>query len=275
MSTSMPKQFFEAFKATFENRIGVDLRRRGSELAVSHQGESEAEFGARLVGDLYAAMGGPWWTDPKRNVKSNWSWRPEGRDPSDKSDEVVLERAVCRARSKVWTYQMPTSSGLRGKHTDKRRSIDLVRMVSPHGFEFIELKVASNDPVFAAQEILGYGLAYLHARANGYQDRIDDAKGVLRASRVELVVLGPTAWYQQYFERSRSHAELEWLVRAINSGLGVERRRAPGLDQFNISLRWFSYSYIYLYQFLCSVHDYLLSNIYCYSCTDCGADLCG
>lgn len=240
--TSMPEQFFKAFKATFEKRVGVDLRRRVGKLAVSDRGESEAQFGAPLVGDLYAALGGPWWTDKNKwNVKSNWSWRREGVDPSGESDEVVLERAVCRARSKFWTYQMPTSSGLRGKRTDKRRSIDLVRMVNPRSFEFIELKVASNDPVYAVQEILGYGLAYLHARASGFQERVADAKGVLQASCVELVVLGPTDWYQQYFERSNSQAELEWLVRAINTGIGVERRRAPGLDRFNLSLRSFIY----------------------------------
>lgn len=238
----MPKEYFEAFKATFESRTGVDLRRRGNELAVSDRGESEAEFGSRLVGDLYAALGGQWWTvEQEWNVKRNWSWRPEGKDPGGQSDEVVLERAVCKARSNVWTYQMPTSSGLRGKHKDKRRSIDLVRMVSPHAFEFIELKVASNDPVYAVQEVLGYGLAYLHARASGFQKRVADTKGVLQASCVTLVVLGPNAWYRQHLERTRSQTEFEWLVRAINSGLSAERRRSPGLDQFNLSLRSFSY----------------------------------
>lgn len=237
----MKDEFFRSLKATFDSRIGRRPRPPGDALALSRLHPSAEVFGSALVRDMHTALDGKWWTAPDRRVASNWSWRKEVGGHKTESKEVRLERAVCEGRLATWTYQMPTSSGLRGRDTDKRRCIDLVRMVSPKSFEFIELKVGSDDPPFAVQEIVGYGLAYLHARSKGYERLAGDTKGVLQASSIALVVLGPDQWYRHWFERKDAAADLHWLVGAVNLGLDAERQRVPGLERFSLSLRSFSY----------------------------------
>lgn len=81
-----------------------------------------------------------------------------------------------------------------GSSADRRRAIDLVHLVAPNHFEFIELKIASDTPLYAAIEIIGYGCAWLLAR----DQRADEPNALLDADQLDLVVLAPSAYYAPY-----------------------------------------------------------------------------
>jgi hypothetical protein len=71
--------------------------------------------------------------------------------------------------------------------------------------------VESNNPLYAAMEILQYGVLYIFARRN---KRIKDAakeKRLLEATTIHLKVLAPCVYY--------ARCELSWLEKEINSGL--------------------------------------------------------
>ena len=152
------------------------------------------------------------------------------------SEEVVLERRLAQRSSDRWTCQMSTSSGLRSGVRDSRRSIDLVQKVQENEYRFIELKVGSDQPLYAIFEVLGYGLLYLLARQH---KRIGaGTHNVMTASRIELVVLGPSSWFN--CKRSRkgpaSRFDFGWLEDRINDGLleEVRARRCDGLKEMRV-----------------------------------------
>lgn len=62
-------------------------------------------------------------------------------------------------------------SRLVNERAQGRRAIDLVHRIAPGHFEFIELKTGSNTPLYAAFEILGYGLSWCLARQHPAQHR--------------------------------------------------------------------------------------------------------
>jgi hypothetical protein len=90
-----------------------------------------------------------------------------------------------------------------------------VDLVFNHGdchYDLVELKIKSDTPLYAAMEILGYGLIYLASRT----DRAEILKynvadlPVLNANRISLCVLAPANYYE---------GSLMWLQDAINDGL--------------------------------------------------------
>ncbi len=83
----------------------------------------------------------------------------------------------------------------------------------------IELKVDSDNPLYAVFEILGYVLAYQHARQHGWQGT--GSHDVICAQEIDLVVLGPHEWYE-YRKRGdaqRFRFDLDWLANALGEGL--------------------------------------------------------
>ena len=177
--------------------------------------------GTALIYDIYGRIEKNLSLRPDRAPSpENWKIRSEKTakriQPSseNKSAEVTLERAIAQRCPDKWTYQMPVASGLFGSKSDKRRSIDLVCLGENGSFDFVELKIESDTPLYAAMEILGYGLVYLASR-------IDSAKNlkygngaslpVMSAIAISLVVLAPS----QYYEKCK----LGWLERGLNDGL--------------------------------------------------------
>jgi hypothetical protein len=110
---------------------------------------------------------------------------------------------------------MPVASGLFGSRTDKRRAVDLVYDHKNGRYDFVELKIKSDNPLYAAMEILGYGLVYLASRQDRAKNLGYDSKAlpVLGASEIALCVLAPQAYYE--------NCNLRWLEIAINDGLAV------------------------------------------------------
>ena len=74
-----------------------------------------------------------------------------------------------------------------------------------------KLKVGSDTPLYAAMEVLQYGLLYVFSRQ--YRDELHytDDRPLLKARRIDLKVLAPAAYYGEY--------RIDWLVRALNRGL--------------------------------------------------------
>ena len=169
----------------------------------------------------------------KRNPSSeNWDFDSRfrsdpsaGRNKRNTGPEVTLERAIIQARRMMpnrkfedkWTYQMPVASGLFGPNTDKSSSIDLVRKHSDGVFDLIELKIGSNNPVFAAAEILRYGLAYAVSRKNAEKIGYDIKKlKILSAKQIRLCVLAPPLPFSPFYD---NRYNLAWLEKGLNEAL--------------------------------------------------------
>lgn len=132
--------------------------------------------------------------------KENWRWcEPQPQIAvHNPSREVKLERAIAAACAGAgrhdWANQVPVASGVVGSSADRRRAIDLVHQIGPGHFQFIELKIASDTPLYAAIEIIGYGCAWLLFREGGGSE----ASPLLSAEKLDLIVLAPSAYYAPY-----------------------------------------------------------------------------
>jgi hypothetical protein len=122
-------------------------------------------------------------------------------------------------------------------NNEKHRSIDLVHWSRKNKdwYEFIELKVeakSGRSPLFAAMEILQYGILYLfsrkHAKKMGYDV---DQKPFLKANGVHLQVLAPS----EYYDQERIH--LGWLQDKINEGIRTYLRDETYQMDFEF-LKW-------------------------------------
>jgi hypothetical protein len=215
----------------------VDLKHRGAAIERS-KAPLQALDGVAMVSALCACLDGPWWQQEASSRGRNWVWRDKVPPYLTESREVALERRLAQRSSERWTCQMSTSSGLRLGVRDSRRAIDIVQRSQENEYRFIELKVGSDQPLYATFEVLGYGLLYLLARQHGR--RGDGRHDVMAASRIELVVLGPDSWFS-YKESSGgpvSRFGFESLQERINEGLAAEVR-ARGCDGLNeMSLRF-------------------------------------
>lgn len=145
--------------------------------------------------------------------KENWRWKQHLElSAENSSPELNLERAIVSTCGDNWSNQMPTASGLVGPATDKRAAVDLVHRENETTYSLIELKVASDTPLFAAIEILMYGLLFVWSRSNQEALGYDlERQSVLAASNVTLEVLAPPSYFQGF--------DLSSLVTGLNDGL--------------------------------------------------------
>ncbi|OQW66398.1 MAG: hypothetical protein BVN29_08045 [Nitrospira sp. ST-bin5] len=159
------------------------------------------------------------WHRKQSTGDQNWRWekqlRTPGRNPRGKGQEVCLERLIVQTTNNDWVNQVPIASGLT-RSGDRRRAIDLAHRSESNGYELIELKMGkeAGTALFAAMEILQYGIVYmfsrLYAKDLGYTV---GKKSLLDANRICLQVLAPT----EYYDKKRIH--LGWLEEEINEGL--------------------------------------------------------
>jgi hypothetical protein len=157
-------------------------------------------FPAGTVDAAYSRIARNWRRCREAGIGSpsaeNWRWhkpQPE-RNGDNPSKEVRLERALMRLKRPDWSNQVPVASGIAGTNAERRRAIDLVHQRGPEHFELIELKVASDTPLYAAFEIIGYTCIWLLSRL----DPPVPNNPLLTAKAIDAVVLAPTAFYAPY-----------------------------------------------------------------------------
>ena len=216
-----PKSLLEGVEAAACAALGItNLKHRSALLypeALDAANVVDAVY--RTLADNYARGGA---SANKDRSQANWRWcslQPQIA-PHNRSPEVVLERAIAAACQKAgrtdWANQVPVASGLISGASDGRRAIDLVHRRGPRHFELIELKIASDTPLYAAVEIIGYGCLWLLARA----DRPARASDLLDADHIDLRVLAPAAYYDR-FDLESIEASLDEQARALGDLQGV------------------------------------------------------
>ena len=163
--------------------------------------------------------------------KENWRWTKNLKwSPRAEVDEKTIEKLISQECGPDWVNQVPTASGLLNHAGEKRCSIDLVWRIREAEYEFIELKYRDSwrireaeyefielkyrdsTPLFAAFEVVKYGMLYLLSRKHisllGYTMAFNP---LLWAKVVHLVVLAPPEFYLQY--------KLKWLEDDLLSAL--------------------------------------------------------
>lgn len=221
-------------------KVAVSLEGAPSKTKAIQLSKTPRRFqGVDVVTELSNALVCRGW---KSQVGTNWNWSADAKYITT-SPEVVLERKIVEAGNGLWARQMSTSSGIQGQWLNKRRAIDLVRANGNDSYTFIELKVESDNPLYAIFELLGYALAYMHARNNGWKGT--GTYNVMQAKIIELVVLAPNKpenWYEYKTRGAKSECllfKLGWLIEELNKGLDTLTK---GKVRMQISLKEFDFS---------------------------------
>ncbi|MDE2754377.1 MAG: hypothetical protein OXI83_17530 [Gemmatimonadota bacterium] len=153
----------------------------------------------------------------------------------NRSQEVTFERRFMEAAVDGWANQVPTCAGVLRPQADARRAIDLVRRIDEGHFDFIELKVVDNEwdnsgkPLFAAMEILDYGVLYAFSRLKAWSLGYGPARSqILDAHRVGLRVVAPARFYEFRGRGRRERYELGWLESMMRDAAGELASRIGG-----------------------------------------------
>ena len=130
-----------------------------------------------------------------------WKWRSVPACAEwNSSKEKVLEKAVAgKLPEAEWANQVVTAAGLSRNSGDCRRNIDLVHRTGAGEFRFIELKIGSNNPVYAAIELLEYALLYWWSRQHpGFHKEGREDIELLSAKFIAMEVLAPKKYYEGF-----------------------------------------------------------------------------
>jgi hypothetical protein len=188
-----------------------------------------ADFGAAQVSELIEDLLNELRKDlrdaPKRTSRQNWRFeRITNIDPANESPETKLEKALARFGGDEWANQVPSASGLFKSTPATKKNIDIAhRRESDDSFDFVELKIESDTPLYAAFEILLNGVLYLLARELCGEKRTEGfchGSPLLRAKGIHLRVLAPPAYYEAH-----DREKLRRMEEAIDAGIrGVAQR---------------------------------------------------
>ena len=221
----MTESIFDNYRRLVESELGAAPSKS---LAIRLSENRLQLNGPDVIRRLSAALSCDGWA---KQVGTNWKWNTSSHYTTT-SEEVRLEREIVKAEPERWARQMATSSGIQGPGLNKRSAIDLVFRQDQDHYAFVELKINSNNPLYAVFELLGYGLAYLHARENNWEGKGDC--DVMKAAKVDLVVLAPSDWYN-YKRRgsiNEQHFDFEWLLAELNKGLLSLTEGKPAMRLF-------------------------------------------
>lgn len=240
-----PLSIFGGVEELVADIFGISSFRHWS--AVLQLGKCQpASFdGVAFVAELFSLVSANWSCClaalERPPSQENWRWfDPKcAISPVNESPEVTLERvavSTALAQGRLdWSNQIPIASGLIAGPGDRRRAVDLVHQRGKGAFDFVELKVGSDNPLFAAIEILQYGLVWLlskqHRDILGY-----GGKTLIQAADIRLSVLAPAAYYRDL--------NLSWLASGLTEGLGAVGRQIGEVYlsfTFESFPRWFSW----------------------------------
>lgn len=208
----LPLSLFDGVEAALCEVLGIaSLRHRSALDALGRSGQLPRGSVAAAL-DRIAAN---WKACAKAGQGSvsqqNWRWwEPQSFiGAANRSPEVILERAIVNACAAAgrrdWSNQIPVASGVVSASGEKRRAIDLVQKIGEGHFVFIELKVASDTPLYAAFEIISYVGVWLLSRSGARRTDLLDA------TRVDARVLAPSEYYSRF--------QLEALEQLLNEEL--------------------------------------------------------
>jgi len=186
-----------------------------------------------LIAKLYACIE----NNRTQRAPSSENWRLKPVDNvalHNKSPEILLERAIALLATQGhlpgWCNQIPVASGLINDSANKRTAIDLLHLTDTSA-EFIELKWASNTPLFAAMEILRYGLVYLYSYLH-QSDLGYDTRPLMQLEKVTLSVLAPTSYYTNY--------DLNTLIEGLSDALhSFSRKKTNGALSMDFTITAF------------------------------------
>ena len=188
------------------------------------KGKTPELDGAVLIRKIFDQIQSNWHKGKSRSNNQNWRWEPNPEiADKNKSREVFLERLIIKTQVGAdWVNQVPVASGLTSR-AGGRRAIDLVHRGENDWYELIELKVdhGGGTPLFAAMEILQYGVLYIFSREKAQELGYEGIE-LLKAKGINLRVLAPADYYAPY--------NLLWLEKSIDSGL------ASFLSKFNFKM---------------------------------------
>lgn len=206
--------------------LGIDDSWRGTPPRYRHSGPFQRLYqegqpvrdGSILVKRLYSKLNGLWHGmmagDSREPGGENWRFSKRKEiDPNHVGPEVTLERAIVRITDNNWSNQCPTFAGLLDPG-GRACNIDLIRRAGTE-WDFIELKVHANTPLYAAIEILQYGIVYVFSRVYAVPLKYDaEVREVLRASAIHLRVLAPWDYYSD-----ECRQWLKCLERVLSDGI--------------------------------------------------------
>ncbi|TAK42666.1 MAG: hypothetical protein EPO29_06220 [Betaproteobacteria bacterium] len=177
-----------------------------------------------LIEKIYVKIGENWRNSAcRRGSKDNWRFDKQPNiSVKNRSPEVILEKSIVNIPDEIWSdarcwmNQVPVASGLT-RRREGRRAIDLVHRCPDGWYEFIELKVngRGGSPLFAAMEILQYGVLYIFSRQNAKDLGYTEAeKPLLGATGIHLRVMAPATYYALF-------DDLSWLEEGISKALAI------------------------------------------------------
>jgi len=201
----------ETISSFLELRPKETLKQKRTNRALNSRPRTSLNFSV-LVSTLYDQITAN--RSGRRPSDENWRiTRQIYISPGNCSPEVMLERAIANMGERgvlgEWFNQVPVASGLVNATADKRAAVDLMRF-NGRTVELVELKWKSDQPAFAAFEILRYGLAFLYSYVNqdalGYQDN-----PLMQVRGADLRVLAPHEYYDGL--------DLTWLSAGLDAGI--------------------------------------------------------
>lgn len=181
----------------------------------------------------------------RRPSEQNWRWERQIAqvNPKNRSPEIVIERAVAflaenkllkdaSGHEMVWCNQIPVASGLINGRAHKRAAVDLATILDGK-LELYELKWKTDTPVYAAFEILRYGLAYLLCRT-----KLAYAGPTMTVHALGLNVLAPH-WYYETEKGEEKILDLTWLQAGLDAGIrAVAQEEVKRPPNFQASFRF-------------------------------------
>ena len=212
---------FSGVDAAINNALEITSYRHKSKFREVIENPPKSFNGVNFVESIFKLIEENWEScvigKARKPSAENWRWLQPTKPPADRnsSAEVCLERAlvdVClKAGRTDWSNQVPLAKFV-GQRSYGRKAIDLVHRRGERAFDLIELKVASDNPLYAAMEILQYGLVWFLSRRD--KSKLDyTGNPIIEADDVRLVVLAP----EPFFEGR----DFRWLEKHLGDGLAA------------------------------------------------------
>lgn len=174
---------------------GQSLRQKSTCIGLKYSPDSLDKI-ENLVFSLFETIENNW----VGRIPSPMNWKLRKKinlNPINQSPEILLERAIAILSEREilpnWYNQIPIVSGLLNEKSDKRAAIDIVTDNNEYA-QFIELKWESDNPAYAAFEILRYALAFLFCYKMQDKFHYSDYQ-LMNVNKIALRVLAPFEYY--------------------------------------------------------------------------------